>query len=429
MAAFEGPRAWVARHRGPIITVCCGVIGLVLTVLGVALPWRLDIPVPAVGPSLLFLAAILAVHLGRRRRPLVMLALGTLVAVAEALTTGYSGIGVLVVLSDLAYAAALYSGSRIVDAVALACTALAVGSAGLLAVTWLSGGTGAVSELGDGLQFGWLLTAPILFASSIWFGRLVRYPRLEAQRERDRADAVERAAAALRQDAVTRQRLELSRELHDVIAGHLSAIAMQSTAALERRATDDAAPLRRSLELVRASSVDALADMRTMIDVLRGDQLPDGATEAPSRLNQEEIARAVAMAEANGLDVDLCAPATEALAAVPAQVSVVGLRTLLEGLTNAAKHAAAPRVQVTVDITGDVLLVAIANPVAESAAAARGAGAGSGGVGLIGLGERARLVGGELAAGSDGVTWRTVLQVPIDRARPHVAVLPTGALP
>lgn len=407
------------------MTVLCALTGALFAIAGFSIPWNAEAVAPAPGIALVFLAGILAIHVGRQRRPLTMLLLGTVVAIVEVLLTGVSGVGVLIVLSDLAYAAALYSASRVVDAVALACTALAVGCAGLIVAIWLTRGVGAIDGYG-GVLLGSLITVPVLFASSIWIGRMLRYPRLEARRARERADTVERAAAALRQAAVGRERLELSRELHDVIAGHLSAIAMQSTAALERQDTDDPAPLRRSLELVRGSSLDALADMRTMIDVLRGDPSAAGVVRAPGRLTAEEVARAVAVAEANGLEVVVRAPAADVLATVPAQTSVVGLRTLVEGLTNTAKHAPGALVQVDVAIVGGLLTVSVRNPLGGSRA--RASVPGSGGVGLIGLGERARLVGGDLAAGSDGTAWRTVLHAPLQHPRPVSEVVQRGSV-
>jgi signal transduction histidine kinase len=338
------------------------------------------------------------------------LAVGVLIAIAEALTTGGSGLGMLIVVSDLAYAAALYSRSRIMDVAAFACTALAVVSVVVFAVIWFTGDVEAVTRLGSGVLLGSLITVPVVLASSIWFGRMVRYPRLEAERQRERADTITQAAAALRQDAVTRERLELSRELHDVIAGHLSAIAMQSAAALERRDGADPVALRRSLALVRTSSLDALADMRTMIDVLRGDQSADDLAQAPDRLTADSVRRAVEVARANGLEVDVRAPDDAALAGVPAQTSIVGLRTLVEGLTNSAKHAPGASVLVEVSLPPGALSVTLSNPL--PAAPAVSALAGSGGVGLVGLAERARLVGGDLVAGPDGPDWRTALTVP-----------------
>lgn len=385
-------------------------MGLLFALLGIHVPWGTTVSEPPLLLTLVFLSAILAVHLLRRRRPLSTLAVGVLIALAEALTTGGSGLGMLIVVSDLAYAAALYSRSRIMDVAAFACTALAVVSVVVFAVIWFTGDVEAVTRLGSGVLLGSLITVPVVLASSIWFGRMVRYPRLEAERQRERADTITQAAAALRQDAVTRERLELSRELHDVIAGHLSAIAMQSAAALERRDGADPAALRRSLALVRTSSLDALADMRTMIDVLRGDQSADDLAQAPDRLTADSVRRAVEVARANGLEVDVRAPDDAALAGVPAQTSIVGLRTLVEGLTNSAKHAPGASVLVEVSLPPGALSVTLSNPL--PAAPAVSALAGSGGVGLVGLAERARLVGGDLVAGPDGPDWRTALTVP-----------------
>lgn len=400
----------MSRHREPVITTVCAAMGLLFALLGIHVPWGTTVSEPPLLLTLVFLSAILAVHLLRRRRPLSTLAVGVLIALAEALTTGGSGLGMLIVVSDLAYAAALYSRSRIMDVAAFACTALAVVSVVVFAVIWFTGDVEAVTRLGSGVLLGSLITVPVVLASSIWFGRMVRYPRLEAERQRERADTITQAAAALRQDAVTRERLELSRELHDVIAGHLSAIAMQSAAALERRDGADPAALRRSLALVRTSSLDALADMRTMIDVLRGDQSADDLAQAPDRLTADSVRRAVEVARANGLEVDVRAPDDAALAGVPAQTSIVGLRTLVEGLTNSAKHAPGASVLVEVSLPPGALSVTLSNPL--PAAPAVSALAGSGGVGLVGLAERARLVGGDLVAGPDGPDWRTALTVP-----------------
>lgn len=426
MGVFEELRAWISRRREPVVTVVCAAVGLLFAVLGLQVPWSTTGSAPPLLVSLAFLAAVLAVHLLRRRRPLTALAVGVLIAVVEAVTTGGSGIGMLIVVSDLAYAAALYSGSRIVDAAAFVCTALAVLSVGVFAVVWFTDDAEAFGRLGRGVILGSLITVPVILASSIWFGRMVRYPRLEAARQRERADTISRAAAALRQDAVTRERLELSRELHDVIAGHLSAIAMQSAAALERRDGTDPVALRRSLALVRTSSLEALADMRTMIDVLRGDQPIDDLATAPDRLTGEAVGRAVGVARANGLDVDLRLPDDAELAGVPAQASIVGLRALAEGLTNAAKHAPGAAVLVEVAVQRDELTVALRNPLPTAPLSM--ALAGSGGVGLVGLAERARLAGGGLSAGPDGPDWRTVLTVPIETPHAATAAVTTGGV-
>jgi hypothetical protein len=93
MAALEGPRAWVDRHREPVITTVCAAMGLLFALLGIHVPWGTTVSEPPLLLTLVFLAAILAVHLLRRRRPLTTLAVGVLIALAEALTTGGSGLG------------------------------------------------------------------------------------------------------------------------------------------------------------------------------------------------------------------------------------------------------------------------------------------------------------------------------------------------
>jgi signal transduction histidine kinase len=408
----------VSRHREPVVTVVCAVVGLLFALIGFQIPWSTAATPSSAPVMLVFLAAVLIVHVFRRRRPLTMLLLGALIALAEALSTGSSGVGVLIVLSDLAYAAALYSRSRLVDIAAFLCTAIAVAAVSVFAVFWFTDDVAAAARLDGGVLLGSLITVPVILASSIWFGRMVRYPRLEAERQRERADTIAQAATALRQDAVTRERLELSRELHDVIAGHLSAIAMQSTAALERRTPADEETLRHTVELVRAGSLEALADMRTMIDVLRGDPSADVPVSAPDRLTGEEIARAVDVARASGVELDLRVPGDAALAEVPAQKSII------EGLTNAAKHAPGARVRVEISLPPGALSVVLSNPLPSSPVVS--ALVGSGGVGLVGLAERARLVGGDLTAGPDGGEWRLSVTVPTGTLRTPASSLAAG---
>lgn len=414
----------MSRHREPVVSVVCAIVGLLFALIGFQIPWSTTASPSSAPVMLVFLAAVLVVHVFRRRRPLTMLLLGALITLAEALSTGSSGVGVLVVLSDLAYAAALYSRSRLVDVAAFVCTAIAVAAVSVFAVFWFTDDVAAAARLDGGVLLGSLITVPVILASSIWFGRMVRYPRLEAERQRERADTIAQAAAALRQDAVTRERLELSRELHDVIAGHLSAIAMQSTAVLERRTPADETTLRHTLELVRAGSLEALADMRTMIDVLRGDPSADVPVSAPDRLTGDEIARAVDVARASGVELDLRVPEDAALAEVPAQTSIVGLRTLVEGLTNAAKHAPGSRVRVEISLPPGALSVALSNALPSSPIVS--ALVGSGGVGLVGLAERARLVGGDLTAGPDGGEWRLSVTVPTGTLRTPASPVVVG---
>ena len=128
----------------------------------------------------------------------------------------------------------------------------------------------------------------------------------------------------------------MARELHDMVANHLSAIAIHSTAALS---LDDPKTSKDALSVIRENSVEGLAEMRRLIGLLRdgsGDREPAAAPTL------DGLAALVDGARANGLDVTLDTDHGQ----VPAPVELAAYRIVQESLTNALKHACPGRVTV-----------------------------------------------------------------------------------
>src|SRR5690606_29201484 len=156
----------------------------------------------------------------RRTRPLLALLVGTVPVLVD-LVVGPS-LPVWIAYGDLLYAAALFGSAR---------TSRFLERAPVVPIV-----VGAVAL---GVYFGelriavWAVSiAALVIVVPIWWARSVRTHRDAAEIERARAEALSRVAELDRRAAITTERQRLARDLHDVVAGHLSSIAIQSEAAL-----------------------------------------------------------------------------------------------------------------------------------------------------------------------------------------------------
>jgi len=204
-------------------------------------------------------------------------------------------------------------------------------------------------------------------------------------------------------------RTRMARELHDVVANHLSAVAIHATAALSVR-TLTPAQVDEALRVIRENSVQGLAEMRQMIEVLRE---PDSAPDEPSTARLSELERLVAQARAAGLGVTVTT--TGEPRPVPVGVDLAGYRIVQESLTNALKHGDGAAA-LDVDYRPAAVVITVRNPVRavpSTSGAALGAGAG-----LIGMRERATLVHGRFDAGPHGALWRTRAELPTGEGQP-----------
>lgn len=325
-----------------------------------------------------------ALLFARRRAPIGAL-LGGLVVVA---VDGWLGgsTGVLLVALDLMYSAAIHArpaAARWLQRVVI--VAIVGGTATPFVLT---------GDVAATVNVGLLLFA--LLGTPLWWGLSVR---------RQGELAALTAAAAVREE-----RTRMARDLHDALAGNLSAVAMHAAGALARPEAAERDE-RAALLAVRESALAALEDVQAMVHVLRSD--PEEVT-APPRL--AEAAGLLTEARARGLRVtaELPSPGQR----LPDAVDQAAYRLLQEALTNAAKHAPAARVDVRVTVDPDRVRLEVSNaPRADGVASPA---VPSGGLGLLTMRERASGLGGTVEAGWDGEPrrWRVRAELPLPVGEP-----------
>ncbi|MFE1174419.1 sensor histidine kinase [Streptomyces sp. NPDC058773] len=406
-------------HRGPLplrdLRLAVGFLAgcLILYVVGGPPVRGGDIPVwRAVLPVLVLCTATAF----RSTRPLAALGVGT-VTVAVEMTAG-RGLGPLFVYTDLLYAAALYGAPWL-------CRVLQTGSVAVSVAT-----TVALVLLGnraEGVTIGFLVT--VLLVSPVWTAVLIRNQKERADAERQRAAQIDRLAELDRRTALQTERTRMARELHDLVANHLSAIAIHSSAVLSltdaRRTRDDGAdeddPVRQALSVIRENSVQGLAEMRRMVVLLRSDRGEADDWDRP-QLNALETlveqARPAADAAALTLHTEFPAQFPE----VTSVIEVTAYRIVQEALTNVLKHASSGEVRIRCEAGAGQLTLSVDSPLARPDGRARqdpverlttGAGAG-----LTGMSERAALAGGSFDAGPDPAApgrWRVRAVLPLPR--------------
>nr|WSY55384.1 sensor histidine kinase [Streptomyces sp. NBC_00886] len=205
----------------------------------------------------------------------------------------------------------------------------------------------------------------------------------------------ERTRAEMRR-AVVEERARIAREVHDVVAHTLSVMVIQAGAA-DDVFTEQPEQARQSLRAIETGARSALGELRLLLRAFRPDAEHDGAGEqrepGPSLARLDELAD---MVRATGLTVHVrCEGATDGL---PAAVDLAAYRIVQEAITNTLRHAVgADEVSVRVMADGECVEVTVVDNgrVQQGSSAAAGAGRG-----LVGMKERARLVGGSLRAGS-----------------------------
>lgn len=250
------------------------------------------------------------------------------------------------------------------------------------------------------------VAAMLLFAAA--WGDATRNRRAYVAEVERRAAEAERTRDEEARRRVDEERLRIARELHDVTAHSLSVIAVQSGAAAHVLDTDPA-QARRSLEAIRATSRDALQELRAMLGVLRGSD-DEGAPLSPTP-GLAGLPDLVKPLEGAGFTVDLQVDA--GADDIPALVEASAFRIVQEALTNALRHAGPTLVRVRVASEEDALLVSVEDD----------GGAKSGedvleGHGVPGMRERVAALGGTFSAGpraSGG--WRVEARLPF-RTRP-----------
>jgi signal transduction histidine kinase len=212
--------------------------------------------------------------------------------------------------------------------------------------------------------------------------------RLRAQRAL--ATQTERTEAERARRAVLEERTRIARELHDVVAHHMSLIAVRAETA-PYRITGLSEPARAEFGALSEVAREALAEMRRLLGVLRHDQ-PAALAPQPQLADLPALIDAARRA---GVSVELSA--APAVGRVPPGVGVCAYRIVQESLSNASQHAPGAAVTVSVGQEAGAVLLRVANGPGEAAGPPED-GHGSG-HGLTGMRERVALLGGSLSAG------------------------------
>jgi signal transduction histidine kinase len=204
---------------------------------------------------------------------------------------------------------------------------------------------------------------------------------------------------------VLEERTRIARELHDVVAHHMSVIAIQAEAA-PYRVPDPPKELTSSLADIRANALQALDELRRVLGVLRAERDGDQAAPQPTL---DRLGELVAGVRGAGLAVQTVV--SGAPRPLPAGVEVSAYRIVQEALSNAMRHAPGSEVRVEIAYAPTALRLCIVNgPPRAAASTLPGLGQG-----LLGMRERAAMLGGELTAAptsGGGYTVTAVLPVP-----------------
>lgn len=414
------------RRADALAAATTFVAGVVLLALGLGWQGGLDVEREASRWwHLVPLAVGCLAMLFKRRHPMGALGVG-LGALAGDLALGGS-VSMMLVLWDLLYAVQVHgraTGRRwVTRGVAVAVIVLAglQGESDRSLQAFLLGAVQAFA----------LLVTPLWWGASVRQGReLAAVAHERAELERERAADLVRLADVERHDAVRAERTAMARDLHDVIASHLSAIAITSGAALT--AAPDPERDRAALRGVREASLASLAEMRSMIQLLRTDPpstaARDGGTELAATPRLAALGALVEWARAAGLDVGVEDPdhvvagAESGAAELPAAVDQAAHRIVREALTNALKHGGGDvvvRVQRVADADRVILVIEVTDAGrAEARAPADGATSDprptSGtGTGLVSMRERAESLGGTFAAGPAAHGWHVRAELPL----------------
>jgi signal transduction histidine kinase len=428
----SGPRAWACRLPWPLpppaadAAVAAGLaifggIGAVAATHGHGKVWVVPIVV-AMGLALFPRRTVPGLVLAA-----VALLAGCLVAVDPASEAGF------IPVLAASYSAIVHGGRRLSGSLAAAAVAL-LAAAGVAAAVgirlWFRGSVPPhllLAAAGASIV-GWVIRGQFA-AGAAQLDLLAERAALTAEHQRDEAMRVRVA-----------ERLRIARELHDIVAHHITVAVIQSQAA-QRIAERDPARARQAMAATERTARSALDEMRRLLNLLRSEEaggqvqaatLPAEASGAradplrePERAALPGIADIGPLAErvrAAGLDVSTVV--TGMADRVPEDIGLAAYRIVQEALTNVLRHAGNARVRVTVDLTDQVEIIvsddgrgAAAHLDGADVAGADVAGAAirGAGRGVTGMAERAAAAGGGLTAGprsGGGFEVRALMPLP-----------------
>ncbi|MCX6522237.1 MAG: sensor histidine kinase [Actinobacteria bacterium] len=260
-------------------------------------------------------------------------------------------------------------------------------------------------QLDHGIRVDTFLMPALTVMYGAGLGAVVRVNRRTAADLAERNEELLALNEVARREAVLAERSRIARELHDIVAHHVSGMVLHARAA--RDAIDrqpqgvDSAGARDALHTIAESGSEALGSMRGLLSILR-----DGELDLAPQPELGDLGSLVDSMAARGLPttLDLVGPPRQA----PPDVQLSAYRIVQEALTNASRHAHAQRCAVTVSWEAHGVHLTIDD---------NGVGPDTGyreGHGIVGMRERAALVGGSVTVGrSPSGGWRVDAHLPV----------------
>ena len=263
------------------------------------------------------------------------------------------------------------------------------------------------------IAWGWLILGGAWLAGHSIGSRTIR-----AELAEERAQRAEQNVQWRMDAAVTKERLRIARELHDLTAHSISVMTLHASG-VRRLLHDDQAAERAALEAVERTGRESLAEMHRLLGVLRspptvGSTEPDDPHEPPARLAR--VAELITSAQAAGVDAHV--QTVGDVERLPAGLDLAAYRIVQEAVTNVLRHASATRLDCQICVrTGELRLEVTDDgrgPISQRAD----------GHGFTGMRERVQMYGGSLEVGREpggGFAVRAVLPVPaLDQSRDDV---------
>jgi signal transduction histidine kinase len=254
---------------------------------------------------------------------------------------------------------------------------------------------------------GEFLFAPVLFAIGWLAGYALRERAAQAEEAEERAARAERERETAARIAVAEERARIARELHDIVAHSLSVMVLQ-VGTVRRKLPDTAADDREALTDVEQAGRTALAEMRRLLGAMRRD---GDEVELEPQPGLDRLESLLAEVRRTGLRVELRVEGEPYVLAPATDLSAY--RIVQEGLTNVLKHAQASQAKVELHYDPRQLRIDVQDD-------GTGNGATDGlGHGLVGVGERVKIYGGEMSAARvPGGGFLLSASLPVDRGAP-----------
>ena len=240
------------------------------------------------------------------------------------------------------------------------------------------------------------LPAWFMLGAAYGVGFALRGQRIQSTLLAHRAERLEREREQKARLAVAEERVRIARELHDVVAHAVTVIVVQAQAG-QRVLEGEQASARDALGSIETTGRQALVEMRRLLGILRAEDRELALAPRPSLANLDALAERIREA---GLPVDLHVEGEAK--PLPPGVDLSAYRIVQEALTNTLKHAGPASAQVVIRYRPEEVELEISDD-------GRGLVDGrNGGHGLVGMRERAALVGGVVESGTVGGRGYTI---------------------